>query len=126
MPWIALDLDGFRFGADTGTKTALSELLMTGAEGVDVIERALALEPLPSRLVVSTANLTGRINRYVRKAPPAAAAEEPVAPSTAAHSRPALATAYEAPADDIEGELVSSTDALVERTIVEAGAELKA
>ena len=29
-------------------------------------------------------------------------------------------------ADDIEGELVSSTDALVERTIVEAGAELKA
>lgn len=29
-------------------------------------------------------------------------------------------------ADDIEGELVSSTDALVERTIVEAGGELKA
>lgn len=29
-------------------------------------------------------------------------------------------------ADDIEGELVSSTDALVERTIIEAGGELKA
>ena len=29
-------------------------------------------------------------------------------------------------ADDIEGELVSSTDALVERTILLAGAELKA
>jgi aspartate racemase len=28
-------------------------------------------------------------------------------------------------ADDIEGELVSSTDVLVERTIVFAGAELK-
>jgi acyl carrier protein len=102
VPWIALDLDGFRFGADTDTKTALSDLLMTGAEGVDVIERALALEPLPSRLVVSTANLAGRINQYVRKAPPAAGAEEPVAPATAAHSRPALATAYEAPADDTE------------------------
>jgi acyl transferase domain-containing protein len=101
--WVALDLDGFRFGADTGTKTALSDLLMSGAEGVDVVERALGLEPLPSRLVVSTANLTGRLAQYVRKAPPMApAAADAEPPAAAGHARPDLATAYEAPADELE------------------------
>ncbi|MEO8078022.1 MAG: type I polyketide synthase, partial [Acidobacteriota bacterium] len=53
VPWVALDLDGFQFGAE-GAKNALSALLMTGSEGVEAIERALAVEPPPARLVIST------------------------------------------------------------------------
>jgi acyl transferase domain-containing protein len=104
VPWLALDFDGFRFGSDAGPKTALSDLLMTGAEGVDVVERALALDPSPARLVVSTANLAARINQYVKKAPPAAASkpDAAAAPAATGHARPELATAYEAPADDVE------------------------
>ncbi|HEX4912514.1 MAG TPA: phosphopantetheine-binding protein, partial [Vicinamibacterales bacterium] len=84
-------------------KTALSDLLMTGAEGVDVIERAVALDHAPARLIVSTASLPARLNQYVRKARPAAAAE-PAARTveTAAHARPELATAFEAPVDEVE------------------------
>ena len=76
---------------------------MTGPEGVDAIERAAALDHAPSRLIVSTASLVARLNHYTRKArptAPAAAEAKPV--ETAAHARPELATAYEAPADDVE------------------------
>jgi NAD(P)-dependent dehydrogenase (short-subunit alcohol dehydrogenase family)/acyl carrier protein len=106
QPWLALDLDGFQFG-DTAVKTALTDLLMTGAEGVDAIERALALEFGPARLVVSTANLAARLNQYTRKAGPAAGTESVAvkAAATTGHARPEMAAAYEAPADDVEQSL---------------------
>ncbi len=100
-PWVSLDLDGFQFG-DAG-KNALSGLLMSGSEGVDVIERALAVEPL-TRLVVSTGDLPARIDRYVTKQPPRSSTpEEPAAaPAPAGHARPELETEYVGPADEVE------------------------
>jgi acyl transferase domain-containing protein len=101
-PWVSLDLDGFQFG-DAG-KSALSGLLMSGSEGVEVIERALAVEPL-TRLVVSTGDLAARIDRYVTKQPPRTATVEEAAaaaPAPAGHARPELETEYVGPADEVE------------------------
>jgi NAD(P)-dependent dehydrogenase (short-subunit alcohol dehydrogenase family)/acyl carrier protein len=101
-PWVSLDLDGFQFG-DAG-KSALSGLLMSGSEGVDVIERALAVEPL-TRLVVSTGDLAARIDRYVTKQPSRTAKMEEAAapaPAPAGHARPELETEYVGPADEAE------------------------
>jgi NAD(P)-dependent dehydrogenase (short-subunit alcohol dehydrogenase family)/acyl carrier protein len=100
-PWVSLDLDGFQFG-DAG-KSALSGLLMSGSEGMDVIERALAVEPL-TRLVVSTGDLAARIDRYVTKQPPRAAKTEEAAaaPAPAGHARPELETEYVGPQDEVE------------------------
>jgi acyl transferase domain-containing protein len=103
-PWLAIDLDGFQFGADEGSRTALTDLLMTGAEGIEVIERALALNPRPSRLIVSTASLPARLDQYTRKALPVSRHESTSAAVEAptGHARPALSTAFEPPADEVE------------------------
>jgi acyl transferase domain-containing protein len=101
-PWVALDLDGFQFGSADENKTALAALMMTGAEGVEAIDRALAVEP-PMRLVVSTADLQSRIERYVVKRAPVPVAQDQAAETKpAGHARPELETVYAEPADDIE------------------------
>ena len=102
LPWLALDLDGFQFGGAAENKTALAALMMTGPEGMEAIDRALAVEP-PMRLVVSTADLQSRIERYViKRAAVTAAADQAQEVKPAGHARPELETAYAEPTDDIE------------------------
>ena len=101
-PWLALDLDGFQFDGGAENTTALAALMMTGPEGMEAIDRALAVEP-PMRLVVSTADLRNRIERYVvKRAAAPVAADQPKEDKQAGHARPELGTAYAEPADDIE------------------------
>ena len=102
QPWLALDLDGFQFDGGAENKTALAALLMTGPEGVEAIDRALAVEP-PAQLVVSTADLHSRIERYVvKRAAAPAAADQAQESKPAGHARPELETVYVEPSDDVE------------------------
>ena len=55
-------------------------------------------QPHATRLVVSTADLQLRIQRYVTPSAPAAAADE----APAKYARPTLASAFVAPADEVE------------------------
>ena len=95
--WIALNWDGWNFGDHGDARSALLDLAMTSDEGVDTFQRVVS-QPHATRLVVSTADLHLRIQRYVTQASPAtAAAEEPTK-----YARPSLASAFVAPADAVE------------------------
>jgi hypothetical protein len=95
--WIALDWDGWSAGDSGGTRSALLDLAMSAEEGVETFRRVLA-QPHATRIVVSTADLQLRIQRYVSQAAPKQIAEE----EPAKYARPELASAFVAPADDVE------------------------
>ena len=61
--WLSIDFDGWDFAAaDAGTSTALA---MTGAEGAEVLVRALAHGDGRARVVISVGDLEARLERYV-------------------------------------------------------------
>ena len=97
--WISVNLDGWLF--EQAGRTATSDLGMTPAEGVESLLRVIG-SPGLSRVVVSTADLEARLNRYVRKAPATAAIVSSPAAALSRHARPDVAAAYAAPIDEIE------------------------
>ena len=79
----------------------LAALALTPAEGMAALERVLSARPT-SQVVVSTADLQARIDRWVKLASRDAEPQPERRPSPSHHARPALATPYEAPRGETE------------------------
>ena len=99
--WISANLDAWDFGGGS-RQTVTAELAMTASEGAESVARVIASGL--ARVVVSTADLDARLDRYVRVAPaPAARAASTSALAEAPrYARPELESAYAQPADDVE------------------------
>jgi acyl carrier protein len=99
LPWIAVNLDAWRFdagGPASGLGRDVLSFAMTPDEGVRVLEAAARLAGARPRVVVSTGDLGRRLDRWVALRGLRAAGE------AGAHPRPAIGTAYRAPADQTE------------------------
>jgi acyl transferase domain-containing protein len=99
LPWIAVNLDAWRFDAGSpasGLGRDVLSFAMTPDEGVRVLEAAARLAGARPRVVVSTGDLGRRLDRWVALRGLRAAGE------AGAHPRPAIGTAYRAPADQTE------------------------
>jgi acyl transferase domain-containing protein len=103
-PWLSVNWDTWplRRGEDAAFKSALSELVMTPAEGVEAFRRALSLGGA-TQVLVSLGDLQARIEQWVTPQT-ALKAEAPQTPS-AFHPRPALGNAYVAPRNEMESVL---------------------
>ncbi|HLF24978.1 MAG TPA: SDR family NAD(P)-dependent oxidoreductase [Anaerolineae bacterium] len=101
--WTSINWDAWRLGDDRDRSigATLAELALTPEEGIEVLQRIVALEPI-DQLVVSTGDLAARIEQWL--APKSARSETPAAPAEPAqlHPRPNLQTAYMAPRNEIE------------------------
>jgi NAD(P)-dependent dehydrogenase (short-subunit alcohol dehydrogenase family) len=95
MRWISVASDAWAFTASA--RSALSDLAMTAHEGVEVMQRVIESTATP-RVILSTASLDARLERYVRREARHAA---PTVPALATYARPSTSD-YEPPADDTE------------------------
>jgi acyl carrier protein len=96
--WISVNLDAWAFES-SGARTALSDLQMSPAEGVEGLVRALASGS--GRVAVSTGDLRERVDRYVLQV----SKEEGAAPGhalPATHSRPEISVEYAEPTNELE------------------------
>jgi len=108
-PWRTINWDTWNFGTPsaesrTTADTAFSKLTfyMMPAEGTDVLSRLLSMTDATQALV-SSADLQGRIDQWIRREKPQAdETQEEKAPTSHAHPRPALSSQYEAPRTDAE------------------------
>lgn len=105
VPWISVNWDGWRI-TDEDLDHALdapasSEIGITPREGVQALELVLAQDAC-ARLVVSTADLKSRVDRWIKReflrAPDTGGGKE----SLSLHPRPALQNSYVAPRDEVE------------------------
>ena len=97
-PWISVNWDGWRFGNEqTPDMSPVAKLSMTPAEGIDAFARVLHMTQHEPQVIVSTADLQARIDRWVVADDPREKHEE--APAA---TRPELANDYVAPSTDIE------------------------
>jgi amino acid adenylation domain-containing protein len=102
LTWTSVNWDGWNFREDTenARSSASNALRMTAAEGVEAFHRILCADPL-AQIVVSTADLDARFRREAQS--PALESElKQSNDSDSLHSRPALTTAYVAPASETE------------------------
>jgi acyl transferase domain-containing protein len=99
-PWLVVDWDGWNLGRPAGPATGADAFSMDAQQGVETFARVLSASA-PRRLVVSTADLTARIERWVSRVdgPAGEAAGRP--PARPAHVRAANAP-YVAPRNDAE------------------------
>jgi acyl transferase domain-containing protein/acyl carrier protein len=93
--WLSVNLDQWAFGPSLGT--SLSQLEMQPDEGVEALMQILS-DPSHTRVIVSTGNLTRRVDRYVRRVDMA----KPIDSAPAQHARPEMATSYVEPTNDLE------------------------
>ncbi len=101
VPWLSINWDTWGLRADQhsviGATVAVYE--MTPAEGIAVLERALTHARHAGRVIISTGDLSRRLEQWVRHS------DEPDVPASVAtilHPRPLLATAYMAPTYQLE------------------------
>jgi len=99
--WMSLDWDGWDFGEATGTPVGrnVAELMLTPDEGVRAFEYALTLDNA-RQVVIATADLNARLDRWFTRAEAEAPATRPA--SVSGQARPRLGVAYVAPRDEIE------------------------
>ncbi|MDT5268241.1 MAG: hypothetical protein QOH49_427, partial [Acidobacteriota bacterium] len=100
-PWLSVNWDTWplRRGEDAALKSALSELVMTPAEGLEAFRRALSLGGA-TQVLVSLGDLQARMEQWVT--PQAALKSEAPQTPSALHPRPALGNAFEAPRNEME------------------------
>jgi acyl transferase domain-containing protein/acyl carrier protein len=109
-PWISLGSDAWRFRTDAGDATTagalgLGDLALTPKEGVEMVRRALGLKQF-GHVVVSTAPLQARINRWVKLESLRQAKSAEARAGLTLHARPNLQSQFVAPANEIEKTLV--------------------
>jgi polyketide synthase PksJ len=102
--WMSVNWDAWAFEGEArpgaGFGASLAGLSMTAEEGAEVFRRLLSAEPV-TQVVVSTADLAGRLDRWINLRPRRAEQEERGArPSL--HPRPTLAASYVAPETETE------------------------
>jgi acyl transferase domain-containing protein/acyl carrier protein len=104
-PWISLGSDAWRFHTQTdaapGGGLGLGELALTPEEGVEMVRRVLSIRPV-SHVVVSTAPLQARIDRWVRLDALRQAAHAPPRAGRTLYARPNLQSQYVAPTTETE------------------------
>jgi acyl transferase domain-containing protein len=89
-PWLAINWDGWDLSGQEVSKSAI-----TPEEGVKVFHQILSL-PESAQIVVSTSDLSTRIERWLQP-------ENPTLPDAgSAYPRPSLPTPYVAPRNDLE------------------------
>ncbi|HKQ08246.1 MAG TPA: condensation domain-containing protein [Blastocatellia bacterium] len=109
-PWISLGSDAWRFASEggdatTGAALGLGDLALTPEEGVEMVRRALALKRF-GHLVVSTAPLQPRIDRWVKLESLRQAKPSERGAGLTLHARPNLQSPFVAPANAVETTLV--------------------
>ncbi|CAG0933461.1 phthiocerol/phenolphthiocerol synthesis type-I polyketide synthase E [Thermoflexales bacterium] len=104
-PWISVNWDSWELDQTSRPRTALAELAITRAEGVEVLDRILGCGEV-EQLVVTTANLQARLAQWVnhQSAPGDAGVN---ARPAARHARPNIRTPYVAPRHETELLLVN-------------------
>jgi len=106
-PWISVNWDGWDFGqgAPAGRGNPMAGLSLTPQEGIEAFKRILSTTGL-AQIVVSTADLQARLARWLNPKP---VEEKPVSESTPAtlQARPPLPTAYVAPANELEQQIIA-------------------
>lgn len=95
--WIAVNWDGWRFEGSTSR----AELYLTPTEGAEVFRRILERRNA-TRVVISTGDLEGRLDRWVRQEPAAAGGIEFPERLSEPHERPELRTVYAKPGTPLE------------------------
>jgi acyl transferase domain-containing protein len=106
IPWLSVNWDGWQIKKEqigVQATAAAAGPAMTPEEGLKAFQRILSVEQV-AQVVVSTADLDARINRWVkldslRDTEQAKATEH----SSSLHARPALQGSYVAPRNEIEG-----------------------
>jgi acyl transferase domain-containing protein len=102
--WTSVNWDGWQLWEEEDqTNSELAELALLPDEGAEAFERILSREPV-SQIVVSTGDLQGRINRWVKleslkEAEDSRAVDEA---ATAAHARPDLGNTFVEPRNEAE------------------------
>jgi acyl carrier protein len=109
-PWVNVNWDSWKF---TGTQKSsfndrLDSLSITPEEGGRVFERILAHREA-AQLIVSTADLHGRLQAWVAHETGSGLSET----SVTLHARPELATPYVAPRNEIEQQIAQIWQALL-------------
>jgi len=104
LAWTSVNWDGWSFTDDSvrstsGSGTAL--LSMTPSQGVEAFHRILWLDPV-AQVLVSTGDLDARFKQLVHGPQSERPELKQNSASESLHSRPALATAYVAPASETE------------------------
>jgi acyl carrier protein len=108
-PWIAVDWDGWKLNGPSGqpATSLAAALAMETKEGVETFARVLA-PSAPRRVIVSTAELAARVDRWVSRAEaPAADATAPPATRTTPRDAP-----YVGPRSDTEAAVAGIWQAL--------------
>jgi len=108
-PWISLDSDAWRFHSEAaamGGGLGLGDLALTPEEGVEMVRRVLSIKQV-SQVVVSTAPLQARINRWVKLESLRQAGQTPPRAGLALYARPNLQSQYVAPTTEIEKTLAA-------------------
>jgi NAD(P)-dependent dehydrogenase (short-subunit alcohol dehydrogenase family)/acyl carrier protein len=99
--WISIDWDTWQAGEPASTEAGFVELAMSSEEGVDALRRILASAPMP-QVVVSTGDLSARMDRWINLRSLRRAQERSRTKSSRLHSRPVLVNPYIAPRDQLE------------------------
>ena len=96
--WTTVDWDNWTTWKSVGRVRTASDLTILPDEGWQVIGRVTALARDMPHLIVSTADLEARAQRWAQPQ----ATHSSAAPASASHPRPTLATAFVEPRDDRE------------------------
>jgi acyl transferase domain-containing protein len=101
VAWISINWDAWRLDAASEQPSAAgaSELTITPDEGADALARLLTLRGTP-QIIVSTGELHGRIDRWVRREP--LRSEHTEGNGSGTYSRPQLQNRYVAPRNAVE------------------------
>lgn len=119
VSWMSVNWDGWKLPDDrepqTARQAALAALAITPSEGIRVFERLLQSERI-SQVVVSTGDLSARLNQWIYRASGRTEADLTSSPEsgpsrveirTTPHARPALPNAYVAPRTEVEQTIAS-------------------
>ncbi|HEV8183195.1 MAG TPA: SDR family NAD(P)-dependent oxidoreductase, partial [Candidatus Angelobacter sp.] len=105
LAWTSVNWDGWSFTHDNAgapaSGSSASLLSMTPSQGVEAFHRILWLDPV-AQVVVSTGNLDARFKQLVHSPQSEHPELKRDSAAESLHSRPALGTAYVAPASETE------------------------
>jgi len=105
VEWVSVNWDGWRVYETSEPKnehrTSIADLEILPAEGADAMQRILS-QTRTAQVVVSTGDLSQRINRWIELEPLAQADETEQAGTTTLHQRPDLDSTYVAPRNEME------------------------
>jgi NAD(P)-dependent dehydrogenase (short-subunit alcohol dehydrogenase family)/acyl carrier protein len=114
--WLAVNWDSWMRAEDearlAGSASPQTEFVMTGGEGVEALHRLLSAD-VGTQVTVSTGDLHGRIDQWIKLKAVLSEQEETPADAAMRHPRPNLQTEYVAPGDELEQAIAGIWQALL-------------